>query len=229
MVSFQPAQDFADAKHVRAQSLTPIQQPTPRSLQVGSDCYMQYMLKHAHGLSVFHSEAELLYAGLLEADPEVASFVPQPFRLRVRGRYYTPDCYLVAGAQRRVVELKPNARMDPHLQRPLAAFFATQGMTFEVISNEWVYERQVLAESWLEIVRRLHVARDEDTTEAELQLRSRLLAQPQLQVSDIVDAGDRDATYLAEVALYRLLHRGVLVANLETDHLNYATEVSLSP
>lgn len=83
---------------VNADTLEPHQQPTTRQFKIATDFYAQFMLKHP-ALSEFHSRAEHLFAGLLEGDPTVTSYVPQPFMLRVGKRRYKPDCYVVTDNQ----------------------------------------------------------------------------------------------------------------------------------
>ena len=185
------------------------------------------MLKHPR-LSHFHSRAEYLHAGLLEGDPDVISYVPQPFLLRVGARRYTPDCYVVRrGAGREVLELKPGGQMDAALQDPLTAFFARKGMTFRVVSNESVFEQQQLAENWLLIVNVLHQARWVDTDTMETRVLEQVWQLDRCQLGDLVDAGDRDRTYYQEIALLRLLHRGRLTAPLDSAPLEFNTEITL--
>lgn len=215
---------FAVSPRVRIDALVPVQHRADRSFRIAADVRLQRMLKHPH-VSEFHSHAEHLYAGLLEGNPSVSVYVPQPFALQVGKRRYKPDFYVVDGNQRYVLELKPRGEFDPALLGPLEAFFATQGMRFEVISNESVIERIVEAQNWLEIVRALYLNRELDTLAVEARLLTRFEVESALTVGDIVDPGDRDGTLEEEIALFRLLHGGKLKANLDGTPLDYPTQV----
>ena len=213
---------------VTADTLVPRQHPTPMSLQVSRNFFQQHLIKHPH-ISDFHSLPKYLHAGLLEAAPAVSSFVPQPFLLRIGRRRYTPACYVVADhSPRRVIELKPRGEMDEALKGVLQAFFAQHNMCFEVISNESVLERRIEAQNWLEIVRILYLGHAMDTQGAENILLDRFASVPEQELGSLIDPGDRDATYLTEIALFRLLHRGVIRADLADQWLDYETKFWMS-
>jgi hypothetical protein len=200
---------------VRADSLEPVQQPTPPALATQVDYYCCQLIKHPAGLSAFHSFAEYLHAGLLEGDPAVRHLVPQPFRLRVNGRAYIPDYYAArTDGPIEVGELKPRGEFDPALHEPLSAFFAQQGWTFKVVANEALLARQREAENWLEIVRALVIGHDIDTTAAETDVLARLAHHETLRFGELLERGQREQTYPEELAALRLLHRGRLHADL---------------
>ncbi|MCG7875167.1 MAG: hypothetical protein N0C90_02410 [Candidatus Thiodiazotropha endolucinida] len=214
------------ARQVKAQSLEPHQRTTSPALMTACDFYRQNMIKHPFA-SDFHSYSELLHACLLEGDPTVISYVPQPYLLRVQKKRYTPDCHIVSeGQPRRVVELRPNGEMAEHEKLALIAFFQQFRTKFEVISNESVLEREMEALNWLEIVEILHQARQFTTTDAEQQVLEKLTQKGPCTLGDIIDDGDRERTYLLEIALFRLLHRGYLHAELRETPLDYDTEVT---
>ncbi|ROT99907.1 hypothetical protein EB809_09305 [Marinobacter sp. R17] len=211
---------------VSVATLEPRQQPTRRSFRIAVNLYVQWMLKHPHR-SEFHSRAEYLYAGLLEGTPAVTAFVPQPFRLRIGRRSYTPDFYVVHHGQPRVVELKPADEVDRSLVEPAEAFLAANGIDFEVVDNSSVFARVMEAENWLEIVRVLHACRHVPTESLEPQLLDEFRGQPFLQLDDVIDPGDRDASMDREIALFRLLHRGQLQADFADKPLDFTTQVWL--
>lgn len=226
MSTIQPAQ-MALARKVKADSLTPVQCQSPAKLKIACDFRQQLMLKHPT-VSDFHSEAEWLHAGLLEGDPEVVSYVPQPFRLRVKGTYYTPDVYVAGKSDTpRVIELKPRGEFDEAKGKALSAYLALKGMRFEVISNESVIEQRQLAENWLEIVRILNLAVDIDTQPVEGDVLVRVIQSGSLTLGDVVDPGNRARGYREEIALLRLLHRGHLKANLEDALLGFDTRFTV--
>jgi len=217
---------YSQSHFVTAKTLTPQQQRTPQKLETKVDFYQQHMLKHP-GLSDFHSSAEWLHAGLLEGDPTVPFYVPQPYLLRLRGEYYTPDGYFIRLGEEFVVELKPRGEFPDDKRIPLEQFFAQHGKTFLVISNESVLAKWQLAMNWVEIVRILYRAHHFDTESAERDVLLRFRDAERLCLRDVVDPGDRERTYVAEIALLRLLHRGLLTADLDTTPLDYPTEFSL--
>jgi len=216
------SQKFELAKHVRQHNLIPQQQPTSIKLQRSCDFYQQYFIKHPY-CSDFHSRAEFLQAGLHEGNPAVSAFVPQPFRLYVFGRSYTPDCYVMEDGNRRVQELRPEAVFDEGKRMALEHFFALRGMQFEVVSNESIYDREIEAENWIDIVRTLYRARDWSTDAAELSVLDYFYAHGECTLGDIVDVGDREGTFASEVALFRLMHRGIIQADLFNKPLDYDT------
>lgn len=214
------------ANNVRAETLVPHQQHTRPGFKRQTDFYERCLIKHP-GRSFFHSKAEFLHAGLLEGDPEVQSYVPQPFKLWVNGKRYTPDTYVHRGSRRLVDELKPEGKFDEAKRETLEQFFTLQNMEFIVISNESIYEREMEAENWIEIVITLYKAKDWDTQSAELEVLEYIHQHIECDLGDIVDAGDREGTFTKELALLRLLHRGTLHADLIKTPLDYGTGISL--
>jgi hypothetical protein len=95
------------------------------------------------------------------------------------------------------------------------------------MNNEFAYQRETEAENWLEIVRILHQARDLDTVDAERRVLERVDQHGPCTLGDLVDPGDRGRTYLEEVALLRLLHRGHLTGRLSEQVLDYDTGIAL--
>lgn len=227
MKSFSFAQTrsiITDYGEVHCDTLLPKQRITPISFQTHCDFRRQVMLKHPY-LSDFHSYAEFLHAGLLEGNPDVTSYVPQPYLLYVSGQKYTPDCYVMANGNITVIELKPRGEFEDRLRTPLESYFRIKGIKFEVLSNESVLERELEALNWLTIVRVLNSAINIITDTAEYEVISTLQKFEKCTLSDIVDAGDREESYPNEVALFRLLHRGILKSDLDENVLSYNTEV----
>ncbi len=215
------------ARQVKADSLEPHQQATERGFKTATDFRQRYMIKHPF-LSEFHSYAEYLHAALLEGDPTVTSYVPQPFRLMIGKRRYKPDCYVLSDNQPiQIIELKPRGEMANELKIPLMHFFSQYKMVFEVISNESVLEREVEAVNWLDIIQTLYRARDLITEEQEQTILGTFYEKGNSSLGDIIDPGDRERTFYDEVALFRLLHRGLLKAELTKTPLDYNTEFDL--
>jgi len=218
---------LSQARSVRCDNLEPCQRATNPRFKIACDFRQQVMLKHPY-LSEFHSRHEHLHAGLLEANPDVLAYTPQPFQLYVHHARYTPDVYVVMrNGKVRVIEIKPHGEMDEAKRLAIDAFLALYNLSFEVMSNETIAEQEVQAQSWLEIVQRLARAEAMDTQTEELAVLERLTTAPALTVGDLVDAGARDNSYLTEIALYRLAHRGLVQMDFASDPLSYDTELSL--
>jgi hypothetical protein len=214
------------ARSVKALNLVPQQQDSARKLLRSADCYQQKFIKFPH-IGIFHSYAEFIHAALLESDPEVSMFVPQPFLLHIRNRRYIPDCYFVKSGQRIVLELKPRGDFKDELKIPLEAFFEQEQMIFNVLSNEDVLEQETLALNWLKIIRILISAQNEDTSHEEFILLNRLFEIQELELGDIVFVGDRIGQRKTEIALFRLAHKGKLKLDIKDSQLGYFTKVTL--
>ncbi|MFT3930976.1 MAG: hypothetical protein QM709_11855 [Spongiibacteraceae bacterium] len=209
---------------ITAVSLIPAEVPTSRKILRQADCYQQRGIKYPHR-GTFHSYAELLHFALCEGDALVTAFIPQPFKLRVCGRIYIPDAYVVRGGERIVIELKPRGEFDPALQRQLEAFFQFHRMRFEVVSNESVLEREIEALNWLHIVRTLCAATELMTDPVEHDLWRRFLTEHSIAFSDLLDPNNRRDDFTDEVALYRLLHRGQLRPHWHRSRLGFNTVI----
>jgi hypothetical protein len=208
--------------NIKIDSWVPHQHTTTRGLRSATDFYEQRLVKFPE-VGEFHSYAEYLYAGLNEGNSRVATYIPQPFQLRYQGQRYTPDVYVVCNGKRWVIELKPRAEFDPHKQQALAAFFAQHAMTFAVFSNEDILAREREALNWLTITRELVRAEDIDTQQEEQQLLWDWPEGESMLMQDWIDPGDRERTYTTEIALLRLVHRGLLLAELTEHTLNFNT------
>lgn len=216
-----------DQFRVRARTLIPAQQITSNGLKRSTNCYERYMLKFSGQLAIFHSLAELYHAVHLESEPSVTSYVPQPFVLWIGKFQYCPDCYVVRDGKRYVVELKPCAEFDEKKRRSLERYFHQNGMTFQVLANESYLEQSVLMQNWLTIISKLHTCGHIPTDRQEIALIDQLSLYESLPLGELIDPGDRLATMATEIALFKLLHRGIVRADLANAPLDYSTEFSL--
>lgn len=210
--------------HIHTRSLTPCQQTTTRDFRTATDFRIAQMLKHAPP-SEFHSLAEYFHAALLEGDPTVSRFVPQPFVLNIGKEHYKPDCYVVRDHRVEVVELKPRAKFNPQKRKALEAFFRDHHMRFSVVANESVLARRIEACNWLTIVQMLVLHRDLDTQIYEQAILDQVFRAGGGRIGDWVLAKDRSSTRAQEIALFRLLHQGKLNADLTDHRLSFETEV----
>jgi hypothetical protein len=206
--------------------LIPRQQATSIKTLRSADCYLQFFLKFAQ-LATFHSFAEYLFSAILESDPRVHSFVPQPYLLQVGRRRYTPDIFYIKSGVKYVAELKPRGEFSDSLKRPLTEFFKFHGIEFQVISSESVLQRDLFAQSWIQIIQTLVSAKYEDSRNTELDIYDSLIRKGSMAIGSIVDTGDRIQNRLQEIGLYRLAHSGKVDIKIEDSLIDMDTEVSL--
>lgn len=215
------------APGVFANSLTPCQCKTERDFRVQTDFRVAQLLKHPTPCE-FHSLAEYYHALLLEGDPSVSRYVPQPFMLLIgrRQRRYTPDCYVVRGGQVDVVELRPRAEFDEPRRQTLEAFFRLHRMRFVVLANEDVYSRRCEALNWQKIVQTLVLHQHLVTSSIERELLQDVSCRGTAQLGDYVLRSDRSTSRPHEIALLRLLHQGKVSADLTQGQLGYETALA---
>jgi len=213
---------------ISAGSLTPCQRKTKWDFRIATDFRIAQMLKHPTPCE-FHSIAEYYHALLLEGDPSVSRYVPQPFLLTIgkRHRRYTPDCYVVRDGKVDVVELRPRAEFDERRRQALEAFFRTHRMRFVVLENEAVLSRRCEAWNWQKIVQTLVLHQDLVTSSVERELLDDVFRRGTVQLGDYVLHSDRASSRPQEIALLRLLHQGKVSADLAHDELGYHTELTL--
>jgi hypothetical protein len=207
-------------------NLRPEQQPTPISLRRSTNYVVQRLLKHPECCR-FHSLAELYFAALLEAQVDVTYFCPQPYEMWIKGNRYIPDIYFVKKGMAHVVEIRASGKFSEEKRQLLETYFRYHQMSFEVVANESILEREIEAQNWLFIVRNLLGGEDIDTETDEYRLIERLQLEGELELDDIVDPGDRQTTQYMELATYRLLYRQIVKTNLETDFLSYGSVLRL--
>lgn len=194
---------------VSADTLVPSQQPTPRGLLQKTDCYQQRFLKYPD-IAVCHSYAEFIHLICLEMDPDVSAFVPQPFKMKVRGyrKPYIPDCYVVRSGQPQVIEIKAEGGLEQSFNHQVATFLNWYDMPFSVISNEAILAYEQEARHWLTILQQL-VCADKlglDTQHRQYRLLEKALTMNSLQVADLLNPGQHDEQWLDDIALQRLIH-----------------------
>ncbi|WP_417215331.1 TnsA endonuclease N-terminal domain-containing protein [Alcanivorax sp.] len=207
--------------------LVPQQHNAGKQFQIATNLSHQQFPKHAADSSECHSPAEYLYCCLLEADPEVTHFVPQPFRLWVGNRRYTPDFYVRRrSGPAQVIEVKPASAIPVQDQEPLERFFRREGMQFSAVSNEQIFEREPEARHWLHIIQVLMRFKSLETRHREQDILEQLLAGHDVTVGDVLPPQESVPSPVTEVALFRLLHQGVITADLRIEPLNVDTVLS---
>ncbi len=197
--------------HIQQRQLIAKQQvKTASKLLKNADCYLQKFIRFPQ-IGIFHSLAELLYAALLEADPDVISFVPQPFKLFVNGKRYIPDCYVAYKTKREVIELKPEGKFDESMVVPLTEHFRQKhDADFKVVTNESVFDQELKARNMLFIIRTLSNVSEISTNNQEQELLGQFYFRPKQRIGDVVQINNRMNAYLNEIALYRLIHQSRL-------------------
>lgn len=197
-----------------------------KKLLRSADCYQQRFLKF-NEVGIFHSYAEYIHAAILESDSAVSVFVPQPYKLMVGQRRYIPDCYFVKNGERYVAEIKPQGSFNSSLKVPLTDYFKNKGISFKVISNESILEREMLGINWIQIIQTLVSGRFEDTEYQEKEIWDALHARQALLIGDLVDPGHRLGSWLKEIALFRMAYSDRIQLGLDEHPIGYSTEVSL--
>jgi hypothetical protein len=191
-----------------------------------ADCYQQKFIKYP-GVGTFHSLSELLHSALLESDPLVTSFTPQPDFGKINGKKYIPDSGFIRDGEKWIVELKPRGEFTDSKRIPLEEHAKQKGYRFAVVSNEEVLEQKIKADNWLRITRALVAAEFIDTTGEEEVLTERLSLESNLTFGNFVDPLNRIAKYHWEIALFRLAHFGSITLDLHHRALNLHTRVRL--
>lgn len=208
------------------QRLQPRQQPSRLAIQRSSDFRAQRMLKCPE-ICHFHTLAEFFHAALLEGDPAVELYVPQPFRLRFGRSTYFPDIYYVRAGEPVVAELKPDGEFDEALRRAASDYFAAYDTTFLVIANEEVIARAMEAQNWLKVVRWLLSYPAIDTEPARLAVLDWLWAEGEITYGQVADLGHRATRLAHECAVHRMLHSGEIVADFDRQFLTAHTRLWL--
>jgi len=183
---------------------------------------MQRFLKFDN-VGVFHSYSELLFAALLESDPSVTSFTPQPKGFRLNGKQYIPDCYFIKDGKQFFVELKPEGKFTSQKKRPLEEYVEEFGGEFRVVSNESVLRDQIKAQNWLRIVRVLVANRYEPSAGDDNSWIRIFTRANKVALGDLIDQTIRFTDINSEVTIFRLLHQGILGADLDTKPLSFDT------
>lgn len=211
---------------VKAESLVAQQQMASPGFLKSADIYIQQFIKYSVSLAYCHSYQEFLHAALLESDKDVERFVPQPFKLRVGSRRYTPDCFYTRKGKRYVVEIKPRGEFPDHMKIPLEDFFSRKGMHFLVVSNESILLEENKALNWLAMVQLMVLFKDVNTDHEEDTAWELFASQPNLHFSDFVQFSSTEPDQRRLLALYRMAHAGTIKINHEA-RLGPNTEVEL--
>lgn len=211
---------------VSADSLVPQQHFASIGFLKSADVYIQQFIKYSADLSYCHSYQEYLHAALLESDNDVERFVPQPFKLRVGNRRYTPDCFYTRKGKRYVVEIKPEGEFPDHMKIPLEEFFNRKGMQFLVVSNESILLKGNEARDWLNMVQLMVLYKDVNTDYEENAAWELLARQNSVHFSDYIQFSSTEPDQRRLLALYRMAHAGIIKINHD-DRLGPNTEVEL--
>lgn len=208
--------------------LVPAQLPTPRSIKMSNNFFAMQTMKHCEAVSEFHSRSELYFSALLESDVAVQRYVPQPFRVPLpSGGKYQPDFWVrrITG-QEIVYEVTTPARRSGRPVKAVTRYLEPCGMMYRLVETPAIFERELEAENWLAIIRRLTGFRELELAELMrgiLTLVQHLGATP---LGYLVEHFEQQRSDEVLVAAYRLLHEGRLGADLETHPLSLQTEVN---
>jgi hypothetical protein len=210
-----------DQNIVHCASLVPLQKKANIVQIQSSNFHAQYMLKHS-GCSEFFTYIDYLYSGLLEGDKDVHSYVPRPFVLRVGKRYFTPSFYVNSLGNKQIVNIASKP-LNISISFSLETFFVKHGFAFTQHISDNIIKHQIEALNWLDIVKRLYISRNLDTTNEEREVLLFLFNHGTCRVDDLVDPGDRESSMLKEIATLRLLHKHEIKADLDKQRLHFGT------
>jgi hypothetical protein len=200
------------------------QNKSAMTLKVAADIYFQ-MFKKFNQVGIFHSYSEILFAALLEADHEVSCFTPQPMQVSIKGKRYIPDFHYIKNNQSFIVELKPRGEFNEEKRKTCEEVFFNKGMKFKVIKNEDVLNQEIKALNWLQIIRVILTSTLNETRNQELKILAEVVNGSTSTFGDVIDTGNRMGTMLEEIALYRLIYKGRLKAELSKNLISLNTEI----
>ncbi|MDX1474266.1 MAG: TnsA endonuclease N-terminal domain-containing protein [Reinekea sp.] len=211
----------------------PRQHIAKRGFQKSVNWFEQQFHKHKD-VCVFHSLWELYYGVLLEIDPKVTAFVPQPFLFQIGKFRYTPDFHLERQGHIYIVEIKRDQELNEdgqwnrkHITQSMFDYCAVQGWTFKVIANSWLKKQQILVERWLPIIRCLQHHKELITDQQEITLLTQLNAVSHYQLQDVINPMDRKNSLPMEIALYRLALRGQISLDIQHTALSPQSRIML--
>ncbi|TNC85348.1 MAG: hypothetical protein CSH37_08000, partial [Thalassolituus sp.] len=210
---------------IKVNDWVPTQIPTPKSLRMSADYHEQHFVKFPH-VACFHSRAELYHAAINESKDRVPWFVPQPFRFQIGRTLYTPDCFVQEGTKKTIIEIKRGGRFDKPWRDDFEEYLRLNGFHFQVISNEELYEQEILAENWLTIIRVLVRGQHYDTEPTERRLIEEIIPVEGAYFGELLDRNIPANRHLRELSIFRLLHKGCLCCNLSERNLNFDSWVT---
>lgn len=211
--------------HISTESWIPEQHIPSLELRKRDDFHCRLCLKYS-GEGYFLSKAQSWHAALLESDINISSYVPHPIKFRVGSRYFTPYNYVIKNYKKILIDFISIKDLHSAWIEDLSAVINSKGIVFEFISKESVYERQQLAENWITITNYISMNRHRNTDELEFSILHYQLMQP-LSFGDLLSDIEPYQRNDYELAIFRLLHRGQITANLNFKVLDYDTEFQL--
>lgn len=156
--------------------MVPNQRPISLGRKISLNLHQRWMPGHSAQVSRFESRAELYYAAILEADPEVKRYVPQPFDLRlnppVGGKNsYRPDFYVQkTDGSEHVYEVTTAQKAAGRPVQQATEILEKHGMTYELVLTEAIYARSIEAENWLLICQYVSLFNADPSTEQVIDL-----------------------------------------------------------
>lgn len=187
-----------------------------------ANCYQRKFSKASHERMTYHSLEECYQAALLEIDPSVKSFTPQPKQYGTFGNRYIPDFYYITRTgEEFVLELKPNGVLAENYRRPMERIAEREGFTFLVVDKADVKKEEILAVNSMHIANVLNPVGYLDTRYIEEELQRKLLAEGSFKFDDVVFAENRVGRQHYEIALFKLLCRGKLQMELKTKRISF--------
>lgn len=212
--------------NIQIESLVPAQIRIGLKDRQKADYFEQKMLKHPMA-TYFLSRLALLYAGLLEGEPEVISYVPYPFRIRFGKLLFKPDFYVSRRVNDEVVFFHSLGKTIPFWFDELSKYLNQNNIGLAMIDPPDVFSKEIEAENWLEVVRRL----SNDDNNLSLELSNHLMTKAMqcefFTIGEVIDRSDRNSSLEIEITLLILIIRGKLNATIQHAPLSYDTRISI--
>jgi hypothetical protein len=213
-----------NSNDVQSHSLEIQQITVTQKMKTASNYYSKRFIKCGQ-IAEFTDYYGMIFAALIESNSNYISFTPRPFRLKVLGRPYIPDFCLVGNGDREIIDIV-NGFANEKIDKVLTNFFNNNGFKYSVITTDSLKAEQQKAESWLQVVSLLVTTKDFNSHYEEDVILNGISSGEIENLGDIVDSGDRNGTLASEIALFRLMHGGFVIANLDNSPLSYNTELS---
>lgn len=208
---------------------TPSQVPINLRKTISFDYYEKQMLKHPHR-SQFISRFHLWYGALLEGDSNVVAYIPRPFKIQLEKSTYIPDFLVHFKDKIAVVDITKNTEETFIPNTPnkesAAVLFNNSGYEYEQMLISEIASQQVNAESWLNIIQRIYVARDIVTDPEEKLVLDEILAFRLRTIGEIIECVSGQNKYFTEIAILRLAHRGFIRIELNNEPLSYSSKIN---
>lgn len=204
----------------------PRQHEPERDTVIGGNWYLARCLKFPH-LGYYMGLDALYLMYLIEGDPSHAMLIPRPFLWNFGRKTIIPTLYTSGTLGRRLYMIADKEVESPPLLTAVTQYLDLQDIQLETVTTESILTRGQEARNWHVVVNALLAAKTIETGHAERKIWDVCLSSEEdLTIGRFVDAGDRDGTYIAEIALLRLIYRHKLHIDFTQNPIDYSSSIS---